>query len=275
MSKEYYLKCGELTGHAQAIAMQRIIAEAMEYLAIKKALEEGAHEPYGLTKKEYIKSRLGDRSYDTYKRRESEINLLGADLWSIKKYMGWGPAEVQALAALPEGDKSKIKIKDNEIEFGNQKIPLEKAAIQETFSALTNRADDAEKDKKALERVNENLHKSLEKAHREISRMEKRTTMLKENPNTLEEDFITQLEGVRLSFNKFIGKIAPDNMEVLMDEDDKGNEKEIKPTIRMKAAYIELLGFISKIANASYTEAEERFGSAAMAPDKVWKPGMK
>lgn len=277
MDKDFHLKAGELTGHAQAMLMLRIMAEAMEFLAVKKAVEGGAQKAYDMTEKEYIKMRLGNKSYDTYNRRCSELQELGVDIWSIKKLMGWGTSEIQALAALPEGEKSNIRVKNNYLEMGEEKVPLEKDAIEAAFSSIFNRAVNAEKNEKAEKRVAENHHKTIEKLHRDIERYENRDDRYEKNPNLLEEEYIIQMEGFRLAFDQFMKRIDPESekmREFFRDEDEHGKDKKHKPTVKMRACYLEILGYMKKMTMSCYGMAEDLVGTADMFPENVYTPEM-
>ncbi|QII11214.1 hypothetical protein KsCSTR_18350 [Candidatus Kuenenia stuttgartiensis] len=162
MEKEYYLKAGEVTGIVKMVRLQKILAEAMEYIRIKEAIDGGVYKAYGMKAKEYCEEKCGI-PYSTYNKHEAEIRQLGKDLWVMKKLMGWSADEVQSLAVLPEDSKVKVHEKSNMLELDGKKIPLEnKAEIQEAFNAILKREELTAKEKQVAEKETKHAQKSLE-----------------------------------------------------------------------------------------------------------------
>lgn len=275
MDKELYLAAGEKTGVMKAMAFNRALAEAAEFLAIKDALDCGVHKHYGLTASEFCK--LKGTSHETYKRRCTELASLGKDLWVVAKAIGFGAGQIQALAALPEGEKSKVKINGKHIEIGEEKVALDDhAKLQEVASALLTRAVEAEKDKKAQQKLTDDFRKNNEKLLKDIERYENRDERYDKNPNAMEEEFIVQMEGFKLTFNQMMKRVDPETdkmREFFRDEDENGNPKKHRPTMRMRACYLETLGYVKKMAAANYGMAEDLVGTADMFPENVWQPG--
>ena len=167
MEKKYYLKAGEVTGHCQAARLQRIISEATEYIAIKRAIDNGVHKAYELTAKDYCEKECGI-PYSTYQRNEQELRQMGKDLWVIKKLLGWGPSDVQALTALPEDSRVKINEKSNVLEVDGQKISLEnKTEIQEVVNAILKREALTAKEKELEQKEKKHMEKKLEGLNKE------------------------------------------------------------------------------------------------------------
>lgn len=170
MGKEYHLKAGEITGHCQVARLQRIISEAAEYLAIKKAIDSGVHKAYGLNAREYCQDKCGI-PYSTYNLYETEIRRIGKDLWIMRKLMGWGTGEIQALTALPEDSKVKIHEKGNTVEIDGKKIPLDnKHEIQEAFHAILKREELTVKEKELEQKEKKHLEKKMEGIDKEYKK---------------------------------------------------------------------------------------------------------
>ncbi len=276
MDKELYLAAGEKAGVVKFAAFSRALAEAAEYLAIKDAIDSGVHKHYGLTAAEFCKQK--GTSYETYKRRCNELAALGKDLWVVTKAIGFGASQIQALAALPEGDKSKVRISGKHIEIGEEKVALDDhAKLQEVASALLNRAVEAEKNIKAQTKLTEDFRKNNEKLHRDIERFEKQDARYDENPNAMEEEYILMMAGFKLSFDQHMKRLDPESekmREFFREEDADGKEKKHKPTVKMRACYLETLGYMKKMTAANYGMAENLVGTAEMFPENVYNPAM-
>ena len=167
MEKDYYLKAGEITGMVKMSRLQKIMAEAMEYLRIKEAIDSSIHKAYELTVKEYCEKECGV-PYTTYNRNELELKQIGKDLWIMKRLLGWRPDEMQALVALPEDSRVKINEKNNVLEVDGQKISLEnKTEIQEVVNAILKREALTAKEKELEQKEKKHIEKKLEGLNKE------------------------------------------------------------------------------------------------------------
>lgn len=276
MDKELTKKLYEMVGAVKMAKMLGSFVDAARYSLYKQLRDSKAYKVLGKDWKDFCEDDLG-RDQKTVNMEIKLLEEYGEPFLKAAERIGLSKRDLNALGSgLPEEAKADFKkgfIVIGDVKIKETEIDEHLDELKEAIGAVVKRAENAEKDRKAMERVNENLHKSLDKAHKEQERMEKRDILLKENPNMLEEDFATQLGGIRLNFEALMNTITPENMEILKDEDEEGNEKEHKPTVRMKAAYIELLGYMKKVILGTHGEAVARFGTAAMMPEEVWSPG--
>lgn len=167
MEKDYYLKAGEMTGIVKMSRLQAILANAMEYLRIKEAIDGGIHKAYDLGAKDYCEKVCGI-PYSTYSRCENELRQSGKDLWVMRKLLGWKSDEMQALAALSEDTKVKVYEKENKVEIDGKKIPLDnKAEIQEAVGAILKREEFTKKEKELEQKEKKHLEKKLEGLEKE------------------------------------------------------------------------------------------------------------
>lgn len=170
--KDMFLAAGEKAGVMKMSAFSRAMAEAMEYLAIKDALDSGIHKQYEMTAKEFCKAK--GVSYETYQRRCNEIAALGKDLWAVTRALGFGFMHIQELASLPEGDKAKIKLQGEAVVVGDQKIPLSNPAeIREALQSINRTIELAAKEKTVLEKELKHQQKKeveLEQKNRELTK---------------------------------------------------------------------------------------------------------
>lgn len=81
-----------------------------------------------------------------------------------------------------------------------------------------------------------------------------------------EEQFHVEMEGFRLSFDNLMDRVEPEVMEMLKEEN--------KPTTKMIAHYLEILGYMKKRILGALGDAENNYGTAEMIPENVWRPGM-
>lgn len=241
MEKDYYLKAGEITGMVKMSRLQKIMAEAMEYLRIKEAIDSSIHKAYELTAKDYCEKECGV-PYHTYNRNELELRQIGKDLWVMKRLLGWRPDEMQALVALPEDSRVKINEKNNVLEVDGQKISLEnKTEIQEVVNAILKRESLTAKEKELAQKELKHEQKKcegLEKEHkREIQAYAKENADLKAlvvDPK-LPEGFDALFKFAERKTDEIFMAAAK-----LKFEDAYGDEK-TGETGRIKALYMERL----------------------------------
>lgn len=263
MEKKYYLKAGEVTGHCQAARLQRIIGEATEYLAIKRAIDSGVHKAYELTAKDYCEKECGI-PYSTYQRNEHELRQIGKDLWVIKKLLGWGPNDVQALTALPEDSRVKINEKGNTLEVDGKKISLEnKTEIQETVNAILKREEltikekelalkEAKHEQKKREGIEKECKREIEASNKKIVDL----TALVVDPKTT-EGFDALFKFVERKTDEIFTAAAKLNFdEVHQNLEDEGH---------VRALYVQRL----KIIRNRFTNCIERLEDGIGAGETV------
>lgn len=198
-NREIFYGLGRRGGRIEAFAFNRAMAEAMEYLSIQDAIENGVNKQIGKTPEEFCK--MHGASYSTYKRRKSELSLLGKDLWIVAKVLGFGFIQIQELAVLPESDKAKIKLQGEVVVIGDQKIPWSKPAeIQEALQAINNTIEITFKEKAVLEKELRHHQKKEVELEQKINDLSKEVSALK--PPEIAENRKTQfLEQIDLVYD--------------------------------------------------------------------------
>lgn len=248
MEKEYYLKAGELTGHCQLARFHKVVAEAEELIAIKKAIGSGVHKAYGLTAKEYSGEKCGI-PYSTYHMYETEMGRIGKDLYILKGVIDLSPGDIQALAALPEESKVRVDEKKNIIEIEGKKIPVDNShELIETIHAILKRAELAEKEKQLVQKEAKHAQKSLEGVSKEIEK--ERQAYQKEIA-----DLKAKVADPRLpeSFEEFVKVVERKVDEIFMltnrhDFDEVfGN---VENSIEIKRLYLKRLGTVMNQINS-------------------------
>lgn len=132
-------------------------------------------------------------------------------------------------------------------------------------------------DKMTFTELKANLRKARQKIARGEEQNAKKTeevARLQKNFKPTEEQFHIMLEGCKMHFDRLLSDIEPEAMwEKLGNTTEVREGKKEKPTVRMKAHYLEVIGYLKKCILAANGGAEEMFGTPDMFPENVWRPG--
>ncbi len=191
-------------------------------------------------------------------RRAHEYMLFARK--ATQKFKDWaegGKNWTKALALLDTFDEKELKaFEDGESVRGVDMDEVDVLTVAELRERLRRR------DKRA-----ERLEAELEKKTEELDRLQK-------GFKPTEEQFHVMLEGYKVHFDRLLMDIEPEAMwdKLGATREVKEGKKE-KPTIRMKAHYIEFIGYLKKCIMAAAGGAEEMYGTPDMFPENVWRPG--
>ncbi len=203
---------------------------------------------------------LGEHFPCLSKQRAYEYILFAQK--ATKKFKEWaegGKNWKKALALLDTFDEKELKaLEDGEPVQGMLFDEIDAMTVTELKDKLRGERKKNERGKEQLEKMEEEVK------HRE-----------RFNPD--ENVFILQMEGARLTFDQLLKRIDPESEKVrefFRDEDENGREKKHKPTIKMRACYLEVLGYMKKMTTAFAGMSEDMYGTAEMLPENVYNPAM-
>ena len=254
----------EMVGAIMAMKMVGNFVDAGRYSLVKQIKDSKAYATLGVDWKNFCSEHLG-RDQKTV---NGEIKLLEEFGEPFLKAAEGIRLDKRDLYALGSGlsEDAKAEIKKGVVTIGDTSFKLSEIEdnAEEFGLALREHAvmlKESQANLKAIERVNKENHKTNEKLQKRLDKHEKKKTLGSE-----EEDFLKKIEKFRTGFDGYMLRIDPEQIEEL-----NGNEV---ATPRMRAAYIEVLGYMSKQLLSAQATAEERFGDPAMLPGGKW-PGPK
>jgi hypothetical protein len=91
---------------------------------------------------------------------------------------------------------------------------------------------------------------------------------------TPEEDgFLQQMENLRIGFDGYMLQVEPGRVEELMEVEPETTRGEVTSVVtpRMRAAYLETLGYMRKQIVAAHDTAEEMFGADMEDGAEPWR----
>jgi len=278
--KELIRKVHEMVGAVKMARTMGNFADAGRYSLYKQLKDSGAYKSLGKDWKDFCSEDLG-RAQNTINLEIKMLEEYGESFLKAAERIGLSRRDLNALGSgLPDDAKSGIKkgvIKIGDSEFKVAEIEDNKDEFVDAVAALIRSNDEAKANLKAQTKLTEDFRKNNEKLHNALDRYENRDERYDENPNLLEEEYIVQMEGFRLTFDQFMKRIDPESekmREFFREEDENGKPKKHKPTIKMRACYLEILGYMKKMAAANYGMAENLVGTADMFPENVYNPAM-
>lgn len=200
-----------------------------------------------------LKKELEERFPWLTKQKKSECILMARAAVENPKFKEWligGKNWAKGLALLSSVNEKEIKaLEDGEPVQGMLFDDIDAMTVSEVKEKL-----------RSERKKNERGKEQLEKKDEEIRRLQKFS-------KPTEEQFALLMEAERMTFDRLMNNLDPESIEPL--------RKANNPTVKMKAHYIELLGYMKKTIQAASATAEDYHGTAAMMPEKVWHPGKK
>jgi hypothetical protein len=208
----------------------------------------------------------------TVDNRLAEIKGLKAEfLTSFVNFAGFDLNKIKYLAE----DKltNSVKITDNAIVYNGQEIaitPENKDEIQSVLEKIEAdykaRAEEAEANLKVAKRTIGDRQRDLDKKNKLLDKYEGKARSKDLTPE--EDGFLTQMENLKIGFDGYLLTIEPGRIDEL-----KEVEGENKVTPRMRAAYLEALGYMRRQVTAAHDTAVEMFGADMALEVESWKPG--
>lgn len=278
MSKERQAVC-ELIG---AVKMAKAIGnfvDAARYSLYKQLKDTGAYRALGKDWKDFCAEDLG-RDQKTVNLEIKLLEEYGESFLKAAERIHLTKRDLFALGSgLSEDAKSGIKkgvIHIGDVEIKETELAERADDLKDAINALIKSNDEVKASLKAQQKLTDDFRKNNEKLLKSVERYEGRDERYDKNPNAMEEEFILKMEGFRLHFDQMMKRADPESeavREFFRGEDADGNPKKHKPTMRMRACYLEILGYMKKMAAANYGMAEDLVGTADMFPENVWRPG--
>ena len=278
--KELIRKVHEMVG---AVKMARVVGnfvDAGRYSLYKQIKDSGAYKALGKDWKDFCSEDLG-RAQNTVNQEIKLLEEYGESFLKAAERIGLSRRDLNALGSgLSDDAKSGIKkgvIKIGDVEIKESELEERKDELIDAIAALIKSNDEAKANLKSQTKLTEDFRKNNEKLNKSLDRYENRDERYDQNPNLLEEEYIIQMEGFRLRFDQLVKQVDPESeqmREFFRDEDPDGKDKKHKPTIKMRACYLEILGYMKKMTSANYGVAEELVGTADMFPEDIYTPAM-
>lgn len=190
------------------------------------------------------------------------LNVLGEEFLLTCQQFSVGYRELRKLRyAAKQGD---LVIDSQAVIIGEDKIPLSpdhaedlEAAIESLLESKNKQLEEAEAVIRAKDRVLAAKDELIKKQEKELAKHEKR--LKEKNLAPGEEAFLQQLADLKALFDLWESKIGLDVVDL----------NDASP--RMKAAYIETLGYIARIADELYQNAVDAYGTPTVDSDG-WIP---
>ncbi|TAN59828.1 hypothetical protein EPN18_09745 [bacterium] len=278
MSKDTQL-IYEMVGAVKAFRMTGSFVDAARYSLYKQLKASKAYRVVGKEWDDFCSEDLRRNR----KTIDTEIKLLeeyGESFITVAQTIHLTKSDLLALGSgLSDDAKSSIKkgiIKIGDVEIKESEVAERLDELKDAIGGLIKSNDEVKASLKAHQKLTDDFRKNNEKLHKAIEHYDNRDERYTKNPNAMEEEYIVQMEGFRLRFNQLMQSVDPETermREFFRDEDADGKEKKHKPTMRMRACYLEILGYMKKMTAANYGMAEDIVGTADMFPENIWHPG--
>ena len=190
------------------------------------------------------------------------LEIFGEQFLATCRQFSVGYRELRKLRyAAKQGD---LVIDSQAVIIGEDKIPLSpdhaedlEAAIESLLESKNKQLEEAEAVIRAKDRVLAAKDELIKKQEKELAKHEKR--LKEKNLAPGEEAFLQQLADLKALFDLWESKIGLDVVDL----------NDASP--RMKAAYIETLGYIARIADELYQNAVDAYGTPTVDSDG-WIP---
>lgn len=229
---------------------------------IKQMQETKAYKEFG-TWENFCKS-IG------YSRQHVEdqlknLSVLGEKFLQTVCGLGVGYRDLRRLRQLTH--EGALQVEDGVLVIGDEEIPLDadhredlQAAMERLLDAKEALISEKETTIRTKERLIEAKEQVIRKQEKELARHEGQAKERGYTPG--EEAFLKSVADHRTIIDKLFLKVAPE--EFVPTE----------ATPRMKAAYVEMLGFIRRMAEALYDDGSAAFGELEEDGDWV-QPGLE
>jgi prefoldin subunit 5 len=251
----------EMVGAVKAMKMIGSFVDAGRYSLYRQIRASKAYTLLGMDWKEFCIEGFGHDQ----KTINAEIKLLeefGEPFIRAAESIRLSKRELNALGSGLSED-AKAEIKKGVITIGDSVFKVsELGDNMDEFKGLldeyTRELHEARASLKAERRVGENNHKAMDTLNRRLDSLTKK----KKTMASGEEDFLKEMANLRTGFDGYMLRVDLNQMEELTASE--------APTPRMRAAYIETLGYMVKQLLAAQATAIQTLGDPAMCPDEGW-----
>ena len=253
----------EAMGVLKKIQHDRAYNELIEAVVLFRVKENRSYKEGGLTWAEFCEAsgyevRTADNIINDLRPilnrfSENVSNLLGIGFNKIR-YLGKSLSE------------NVSEISDGALLIQGEKIPLTPEHKDEIEAAIDKLQDDLKKQKeemaaqkKAHERVQADIHKTVAKLEKELA--QERGFFDDKELNDDEAAFVKKVHLLKVAFDGYLITLDPDNIEELQPKRE--------PSVRMRAEYLSALSYMKMEILTIYDIAEGMFGDCIMIPEKA------
>ena len=262
----------EEIGKIKAMNFNRSQAEFMTLIFLKRLKEsKGYKEDLGMTWQQVCDmvgiSRAGvDNKLADMKPFKDEFLLFSSN------FLGFDYNKIKYLA---ESERSGIaKIEQKSLVYNGHKIPLTEDHIEDIQNILDQIQMDLQKRAEEAEEEIRKTKRKLRDSDSEVSKLQKENDAFKGKARSKdlspeEDGFLTQMEQLRIQFDGYMLRADPQRMEELLAANaaKEGDPSTVTP--RMRASYLEVVGYMRRQIIAAHDTAVEMYG-ADLEEGKGW-----
>lgn len=265
MDKDMMKKVYEMVGAVKAFKMIGNVVDAGRYSLYKQVRDSKAYLALGKEWKDFCSEDLG-RDQKTINMEIKLLEEYGENFITAAARIGLQKKDLYALGSGLSED-AKAGVKKGIIQIGDQEFKVTEIEenideFKAALGGLTKQMTETQSALKANQRLVDDFRKSNEKLNRELEKHGK-----KDDPKAItsaEEDFLKKMTTLRTAFDGYMLRVEPEKMTEL----EEG-------TARMKAAFLETIGYMKKQLLVACADAEEMFATPAMLGAEPWTPGKK
>ena len=249
----------EMAGQIKAATMFSKFGDVSRLVWLKQVKDAKAYKAIGTW--DYYCEYLGlDRR--TVDEELQNLRTFGEDFLATVAKMSVGYRELRKLRQLTsDGD---VTIETDCVTIGEEKIPFSpdhsedlQVAIESLLESKSRDIEDKDATIRAKDKLLADKEKMLNRQEKELAKLEGKA---KTNGMSAEEQaFIQQCDNARITIEGFLNQFDPDL-----------NPLPENHTARMKAAYMETLGYFRRTIAASYDTASDIYGDPDLDDD--WIP---
>lgn len=246
----------EEIGKVKAMSFSKAQSEFLTLILLKRLKESKAYKDDLDMTWQQICDMVGMSRADVDRKLVDLKSFSDELLLSFSNFAGFDYSKIKYLA---DAQRSGIaQIEQKSLVYNGTRIPISadhqedlQAVLDQIQADLGKRADEAEHEVRAAKRVLKDKETLINKQAKEIDRYAGRA---RDKDLTPEEDgFLAQMEQARIGFDGYMLTIEPSKMDELQAEGTV--------TPRMRAAYIEVLGYMRKQIRAAHDTAVENYGA--------------
>lgn len=253
----------EAMGILKKIQHDRAYNDLIEAVVLYRVKENKAYREGGLTWAEFCEAtgfevRTADNIINDLRpifNRFSE---------NVSTFLGIGFNKIRYLGKSLSENVSEIA--DGTLIIEGEKIPLDpehkdeiEAAIDKLQEDLKKQKEEMSAQKKAHERVQADIHKTVSKLEKELARQ--KGFFDDKDLSDDEAAFVKKVSLLKTAFDGYLITLDPDNIEELQPEKE--------PSVRMRAEYLSALSYMKMQILSMYDIGEGMFGDCIMIPEQA------
>ena len=251
---------GVMAGRVQAYKTMQLMSEFLTFKQIAQIIDSGDYKLIpGVTSIDSYFEQLGIKGSTGYNNLKI-ARALEAEEVQLLERVGFTRRDLLNYSSLPED--ARLEIREGKV------INLESASkeeikdlIEQVLIEQKQLKEDAEADTKAKDRVLKAKEDVISKQEKELAKLSREAKKHGYTPE--EEAFLQRMNNSRIMIDGF-----------LLDFDPERNPLPEDATTRMKAAYMETIGYFKRSMDAAYDTASDYYGDAEI-DGSGWQPPQK